>query len=143
MAADQYQLVGAIPAFRQTSPTGVPSSACFKIKAICASENFVIFIACSCFRPPIINWNFLTQNGPKSGKQVRCVLRLHSSCVKSLCSVRVSIGEFVFRSARKPGVHSSSRSSAGAASRRRRFICATSSSAPSVRTAPVAWRDFL
>jgi hypothetical protein len=34
----------AIPAFRHTSPIGVPVSACCKIKAICASLNFERFM---------------------------------------------------------------------------------------------------
>ncbi|MEQ4454280.1 hypothetical protein ABNT06_23125 [Kosakonia sacchari] len=29
-----------MPGFRQTSGTGVPSSACFRTKAICFSENY-------------------------------------------------------------------------------------------------------
>jgi putative transposase len=41
------------------------------MKAICASENFVLFMAYSCYQPPILNWNFPAQNGPETGKQVR------------------------------------------------------------------------
>src|SRR6478752_8758626 len=36
-----------IPAFRQTSATAKPSSACFKTNAICASENFDAFMELS------------------------------------------------------------------------------------------------
>jgi hypothetical protein len=36
-----------IPALRQTSPIAVPSSACRRMKAICASENFDRFIVLS------------------------------------------------------------------------------------------------
>src|SRR5579883_1968643 len=34
-----------IPAFRQTSETGIPSSLCLMMNAFCASENFDAFIA--------------------------------------------------------------------------------------------------
>ncbi|MCG8440739.1 MAG: hypothetical protein MI723_02925 [Caulobacterales bacterium] len=36
---------------RHTSPTGAPSSACFKMNAFCASENFDAFIAFRSSRP--------------------------------------------------------------------------------------------
>jgi hypothetical protein len=53
-----------ILAFRQTSPIGVPSSACFKTKAICASVNFDTFMELSLFRLRDHKWKIPAQNGP-------------------------------------------------------------------------------
>lgn len=45
----------------------VPSSACFSAKAICASENFVLFLVHSVSWPSNHNWNFPAQSGPEIG----------------------------------------------------------------------------
>lgn len=51
----------AIPAFRQISATGTPSSPCFKMNAFCASENFdlpLLFPAGKLQRKtPVMNWS--------------------------------------------------------------------------------------
>jgi hypothetical protein len=56
-----------IPVFRHTSPTLVPSSACFSTKAICASENSDLFIAHSASLALHNNWNYPVQSGPGNG----------------------------------------------------------------------------
>ncbi|MBV1692313.1 hypothetical protein KRR38_32810 [Novosphingobium sp. G106] len=56
-------------------PTGVPYSAFFRTKVICASEDFVLFIAYFVSWPSDHNWNFPAQNGPEFGMQVTMHLR--------------------------------------------------------------------
>jgi hypothetical protein len=52
------------PAFRQTSPIGVPSSACFNTKAICASVNFDVFMELSLSRSRDHKWKIPVPIGP-------------------------------------------------------------------------------
>jgi hypothetical protein len=49
---------------RQTSATGVPSSAWRKMNAICASENFDFFMELSFSHHRDHNWKIPAQNGP-------------------------------------------------------------------------------
>ncbi|MGN7161932.1 hypothetical protein, partial [Sphingomonas sp. SAFR-052] len=46
------------------------SSACFSTKAICASENFDLFIARSASLALLHNWNFPAPSGPENRQQV-------------------------------------------------------------------------
>lgn len=67
-----------MPAFRHTSSTVVPSSACLRMNAICCSLNLDVFIhgfPCSAFAKP--NREFLSKLGPVYGEQVKC---LRPSC---------------------------------------------------------------
>ena len=50
-----------MPALRHTSPTAVPSAACRKTKAICASVNLDAFMLCL---------PFPARSGPRNGEQV-------------------------------------------------------------------------
>ncbi|MCY1383490.1 hypothetical protein D9M69_716190 [compost metagenome] len=52
-----------IPAERLTSPIGVPSSACFKTNAICASENFDAFTEISFSQIRDHKWEIPVLNG--------------------------------------------------------------------------------
>lgn len=58
------------PGLQHTSPTLLPSSACFSTKAICAFENLDLFIARSASLALYRNWNFPTQSGSGNGQQV-------------------------------------------------------------------------
>jgi hypothetical protein len=50
LSRDGQNVAWLIPAFRQTSPIGTPSSACFRMNAFWASENLLAFIA-----PPLLS----------------------------------------------------------------------------------------
>lgn len=61
-----------MPAFRQTSSTTVPSSACFKMNAICRSVNFDFFIArFSQLKIAKPDQEILIKSGPNYREQVR------------------------------------------------------------------------
>ena len=67
-------MASLIPALRQISPTAVPSSPCRRMKAICASVNFDLFMVLP--RPTAriahaAKLEFSSKIGPKTGKQVR------------------------------------------------------------------------
>jgi len=59
-----------LQAFRQTSATGVPSSACRRMKAIYASENFDFFMEFSFSHHRDHNGKIPSLNGPIWPEQV-------------------------------------------------------------------------
>ena len=52
------------------SATGVPSSACYNTKAICALLNFDVFMKLSVSRPDDHGWKIPVQNGPVNREHV-------------------------------------------------------------------------
>lgn len=70
---------GHYPGFRQTSPTAVPSSACFNTKAICASENFDAFMELSFSPSRDHKWKIPAKNGPIQRGHVNGVSALRAN----------------------------------------------------------------
>lgn len=65
------KVASLFPAFRQTSGTGVPSSAWRNMKAICASVNFDFFMPKTPSAARAAKMEFPALNGPGNRRQVR------------------------------------------------------------------------
>lgn len=63
-------MASRISALWQTSPTALPSSPCFKVKAIGASPNFDLLMVSLRPLAPSLNWKRPAWRGPGNGQQV-------------------------------------------------------------------------